>query len=123
MTRTAALLALLLLMAQPASGAADAEHGKVLFARCKICHAIEANVRSPVGPNLHGVIGRRAGSLEGFQYSAAMKESGLVWDDETLAKYLRDPRGSMPGNKMAFPGIKNDAEIADLIAYLHEAAK
>ena len=76
-----------------------------------------------VGPNLHGVFGRKAGSLDGYAYSAAMKNSGIVWDDETLAKYLRDPRGSMPGNKMAFPGIKNDEELANLLAYLHQATQ
>ena len=72
---------------------------------------------------MHGVFGRKAGALEGYSYSEAMKNSGIVWDDETLAKYLHDPRGSLPGNKMAFPGLKNDEEVANLLAYLHQATQ
>jgi cytochrome c2 len=62
-------------------------------------------------------------AFDGFSHSAAMKNSGIVWDDDSMAKYLRDPRGSMPGNKMAFPGIKNDEELANLLAYLHQATQ
>jgi cytochrome c len=123
MIRSAALVAVFVLLMPVAVRAADTAAGQAAYARCKICHTLEAGGRSPVGPNLHGVFGRKAGTLEGYSYSAAMKNSGIVWDDETLAKYLRDPRGSMPGNKMAFPGIKNDAEMANLLAYLHQATQ
>ena len=123
MIRSAALVAALTLLMPVAAWAADTAAGQSAFARCKICHTLEAGGRSPVGPNLHGVFGRKAGTLEEYSYSAAMKNSGIVWDDETLAKYLRDPKGSMPGNKMAFPGIKNDAEMANLLAYLHQATQ
>jgi len=123
MIRSAALVAAFAVLMPVAVRAADATAGQTAFARCKICHTLEAGGRSPVGPNLHGVFGRKAGSLDGYAYSAAMKNSGIVWDDETLAKYLRDPRGSMPGNKMAFPGIKNDEELANLLAYLHQATQ
>ena len=106
-----------------AARAADPAAGQAAFVKCKICHTVEAGGRSPVGPNLHGVFSRKAGTLDGFSYSAAMKNSGIVWDDDSMAKYLRDPRGSMPGNKMAFPGIKNDEELANLLAYLHQATQ
>jgi len=123
MIRSAALITAFALLMPGATQAADTEAGQEAFARCKICHAVEAGGRNTAGPNLHGVFGRKAGALDGFSYSAAMKNSGIVWDDESMTKYLRDPRGSMPGNKMAFPGIKNDEEMANLLAYLHQATQ
>lgn len=123
MVRSAAFVVACILLVPRAASAADAVAGEKVFARCKICHSVQAGAPSPVGPNLHGVFGRKAGTVEGFNYSEAMKNSGIVWDDETLTKYLRDPRGSMPGNKMAFPGLKNDDEMANLLAYLHQATQ
>jgi cytochrome c len=117
------LLIALLLSARGVSAAGDAAAGKAVFGRCQICHAIDAGQPSAVGPNLHGIFGRRAGTAEGYDYSPAMKQSGIVWDDATLAKYLKDPSGFIPGNKMAFPGLKNDKDVADLLAYLHRATK
>ncbi len=117
-------LAGIAILAIPALGqAADITAGQAVFNRCKICHAVEAGKPSPVGPNLHGIFGRKAGTWDNFAYSEAMKQSGIVWNDDTLTKYLHDPRGVVPGNKMAFPGIKDDAQIADLLAYLHQAAQ
>jgi cytochrome c len=123
MIRSAFIAAVLVLRLADGASAADTAAGEKVFARCKICHSVQAGAPSPVGPNLHGVFGRKAGSVEGFNYSEAMKNSGIVWDDETLTKYLRDPRGSLPGNKMAFPGLKNDDEMANLLAYLHQATQ
>ena len=123
MIRPAAIFAAFAVLMPVAGRAADPAAGQAVFARCKICHTVEAGGHSAVGPNLHGMFGRKAGTLEGFSYSAAMRNSGIVWDDDALTKYLRDPRGSMPGNKMAFPGIKNDEELANLLAYLHQATQ
>jgi len=103
--------------------AADVEAGKTVFNRCKACHRIEAGAASGLGPNLHGVFGRKAGTLEGYNYSEAMKNSGIVWDDDTVRKYLGDPKGFVPGNKMAFPGLKNETEMANLLAYLKQATQ
>jgi cytochrome c len=115
-------LVLILIAATPVR-AADLAAGQKMFAKCRICHTVKAGAPSAVGPNLHGLFGRKAGSLGDFTYSTAMKASGVTWDDNTLAKYLRDPKGFIPGNRMAFPGIKNDAELSDLLAYLKQATK
>lgn len=102
---------------------ADSAAGQIVFNRCKICHAIDPAAGNRVGPNLHALFGRKAGTAPGFNYSAAMKDSGITWEEEALAKYLRDPRAFLPGNKMAFPGIKDDTELADLLAYLKQATQ
>lgn len=107
-----------------ASGAAmadgDAAKGEKVFAKCKTCHDATQE-KNKVGPYLVGIFGRKAGSVEGFNYSDAMKNSGIVWDHETLAKYVHDPKAMVPGNKMVFPGLKKDDEIEDLLAYLKQA--
>lgn len=95
----------------------DAAKGETVFKKCGACHSIEPGKRK-VGPSLHGVVGRTAGTLDGFNYSKVMSESGIAWDDESLDGYLADPRGYMPGTKMAFPGLKDEQDRADLIAYL-----
>ena len=103
--------------------AADLAAGQKIFARCRICHTVAAGAPSAVGPNLHGLFGRKAGSVADFAYSPAMKASGITWNDATLTKFLRDPRGFIPGNRMAFPGIKDDQQLADLLAYLKQATR
>lgn len=120
---TIVLLTALLSSAAAFAAEGDAAAGKTVFAHCRICHAIEDGQPSAVGPNLHGIFGRRAGTGDDYDYSPAMKRSGVVWNDATLTKYLGDPSGFIPGNKMAFPGLKNPKDIADLLAYLHQAAQ
>ena len=98
----------------------DAAAGAKVFKKCVACHSIVAADGNKIGPNLHGVVGRAAGTAEGFKYSDAMKASGLTWDEATLEKYLRDPKGFVPKNKMAFAGLKKDADLANVLAYLKE---
>jgi cytochrome c len=122
MLRPAAILLLTVLLTPGPGAAADIAAGQAIFNRCKICHSIEAG-KNMVGPSLHGIFGRKAGTVDNFAYSEAMQKSGIVWDDETLTKYLRGPQAFIPGDKMAFPGIKDDEQIANLLAYLHQAAQ
>jgi cytochrome c len=123
MPRLPLILLLTVLFAPTPGDAADIAAGQAEFNKCKICHTVEAGGRSMVGPNLHGIFGRKAGTSGNFTHSEAMKKSGVVWDDDTLAKYLHNPKELIPGGKMAFPGIKDDKAIADLLAYLHQATQ
>ncbi|MGF1462660.1 MAG: c-type cytochrome [Maricaulaceae bacterium] len=103
--------------AQDAIPDGDAAAGERIFARCKACHVLEEGTNR-VGPSLYGLFGRTAGSVEGFRYSEANKNSGVVWNDETLFAYLENPRAYMPGNRMAFGGLRDAQQRADVIAYL-----
>ena len=113
-----ALLALSLPALAHAEG--DVAKGEKSFKKCMACHAPDTKTNK-VGPHLGDVIGRKAGSVEGYNYSPAMKakgEEGLVWDEAKLDQYLADPKGIIPKNKMIFPGLKKAEERADVIAYL-----
>lgn len=98
--------------------AQDAAAGEAVYKKCAICHQVGEEAKTRVGPVLNGIVGAPAGQAEGFRYSPAMAESGIVWDEENLTAYLADPRGFLPRNKMAFPGLRDPEEIADVIAYL-----
>jgi cytochrome c len=105
--------------------AQDAAAGEKVFTKCKACHVADED-KNKIGPSLHGVIGRTAGTHEGFKYSPAMVEagkSGVVWDEPTLTKYLHDPKAMVKGTKMAFPGLKKDEDIANVIAYLKQESQ
>lgn len=95
----------------------DVKAGERTFALCRSCHVLEEGVNR-VGPSLHNIVGRKSGSVPGFNYSDANKNSGVTWTTDVLFEYLEDPKGFMPGTKMAFPGIKNPQDRANLIAYL-----
>lgn len=103
--------------------AADLKKGKKVFKKCKACHTLKAGGKNKIGPNLHGVMDRKAASVKGFKYSKAMVASGLVWDVATLDKYLKKPKKLVPKTKMAFAGIKKKKQRDNLIAYLIEATK
>lgn len=106
--------------ASAASAAGDPVAGEARFKVCKVCHQVGENAKNFVGPELNGVVGRKAGTVPGYNYSDANKNSGLTWDEATLAKYLHSPREVVPGNKMAFPGMSKEEDVIDLIAYLKQ---
>ena len=98
----------------------DPAAGEKVFNKCKACHVAD-EAQNRVGPHLVGLFGRQAGSVEGFKYSDAMKKSGVTWSEETIAEYIADPRGYIKGNRMAFVGLKDEEDVANLVAYLKEA--
>ncbi len=106
-----------------ASFAADAENGKKLFRQCEACHTVDAGGKNKIGPNLHGVLGRKAGQVEGYSYSKAMAGAGITWDETNLAEYLEKPATFLKGNKMAFAGLRKDSDRADVIAFIKDASK
>ena len=119
----ATLFGVTFLMSAGSALAADVDAGKKIFRKCKACHTLKAGGKSAIGPNLHGVVGRSAAAVDGFKYSKAMKESGLVWDEATLTAYLTKPKEFLPGNKMPFPGLKKPEQIENVIAYIIEKSK
>jgi cytochrome c len=125
-TRLASLLAAALMASVLPLGLAQAEgdaaKGKKVFNKCKTYHSLEAG-KNKIVPNLHGLFGRTAGSAEGFTYSDAMVESGIVWDEETIELFVTKPKNMMPGTKMVFTGLKKEDQRKDLIAYLMEATQ
>lgn len=102
--------------------AADVDNGKAVFEQCAACHSVDG-AGDLDGPTLKGIIGRKAGSLEDYRYSAAMKRSDVTWDAASLDKYVTDPQAFIPGNRMAFAGIPDQAQRDDLIAYLAVATR
>ncbi|NOG71916.1 cytochrome c family protein [Roseicella sp. DB1501] len=103
------------------AAAQDAAAGQRVFSQCRVCHVIEDNGRNGVGPNLHGVVGRKAASVASYSYSPAMKakgEEGWIWTEENLNTYLENPRGVVPGTKMSFPGLKDETQRKNVIAFL-----
>jgi cytochrome c len=100
--------------------AQDVEAGESSFKKCLPCHDIGDDARNKVGPLVNGLAGRKSGTVEGFSYSDANKNSGLTWDEATFKDYIKDPRAKIPGTKMIFPGIKNEKEAENLWAYISQ---
>ena len=94
------------------------EKGKKVFRKCKACHSIEEG-KKKLGPSLFGIVGREAGAVEGFKYSKPMAAADFIWNEETLTNFLQNPKKYMKGTKMSFPGVKKEADMADLLAYLN----
>jgi cytochrome c len=112
-----ALAAMICANIAPAS-AQDAAAGEKSFAKCRACHQVGENAKNLVGPELNGLFGRHSGSVAGYNYSDANKNSGITWEPAVFAEYIQNPKGKIPGTKMAFAGIKNEQEIKDLTAFL-----
>jgi cytochrome c len=108
------------LMPLAAHAAVDPVKGARIFKKCLACHRIGPGAKTVVGPELNGVVGRKAASLPDYPYSPALKNSGLTWDVATLSEYLKSPRALVPGVRMTFPGLPKDEDIADVIAYLEQ---
>lgn len=109
------------LLATPALAAGDAAAGETVFKKCIVCHAVGEGAKNKVGPELNDVFGRTAGTVENFAYSQAVKDAGaggLVWNEETLTKWIKKPKDFIAGTKMSFAGLDDDKAIADLLAYL-----
>ena len=103
--------------------AQDVDAGKTSFNKCMACHAIGEGAKNKVGPEQNGLDGRKAGTVEGYSYSDANKNSGITWNKEQFLEYIKDPRAKIPGTKMIFAGIKNETEAANLWAFLAQYDK
>ena len=108
------------------ASAQDVANGADVFKKCRVCHEVGPEAKNKIGPALRGLFGRKAGIADDFNYSEAMREAGtkgLVWSEEAVDKYLDNPRGFIPGNKMAFAGVKDEADRKDVIAYLKSVSQ
>ena len=100
--------------------AQDAAAGEKVFGVCRACHQVGETAKNNVGPSLNGLFGRKAGTIAGYNYSAANKDSGLTWDEATFREYIKDPKAKIPGTKMIYAGLKDEQRTNDLIAYLQQ---
>jgi cytochrome c len=109
--------------AATAALAQDAAAGKTSFNKCLACHAIGEGAKNKVGPELNGIDGRKSGTVDGYNYSDANKNSGITWNEALFKEYIKDPKAKVPGTKMSFAGIKNEREINDLWAFISQYDK
>lgn len=117
------LAAAVLAGASQSAQAQDAAAGEKSFNKCRSCHQVGETAKNSAGPALNGLFGRKSGTVEGYNYSDANKNSGITWDEPAFAEYIKDPKARMPGTKMSFSGIKSEQEIKDLTAFLKQFGK
>jgi len=120
------LSALVIIISSAAASAAlaqDAAAGKTSFNKCLACHAIGEDAKNKVGPQLNGLDGRKSGTAPDYNYSDANKNSGITWNETEFKEYIKDPKGKVPGTKMAFAGVKNEKEVNDLWAFISQYDK
>ena len=118
--RGIAVIACLLVGGASSALAQDLSAGENSFKKCLPCHSVGADAKNKVGPVLNGLDGRKSGTIEGYNYSDANKNSGITWNDTVFNEYITDPRAKIPGTKMVFAGVKNEKERGDLWAYLKQ---
>jgi cytochrome c len=115
-----AISCLFAMLVATSAEAQDVAAGERVFAQCRACHQVGETAKNVVGPVLNGLFGRKAGTVEGYAYSPANKNSGLTWDEATFRDYIKDPRAKIPGTKMIYAGLKDEQRITDLVAYLKQ---
>lgn len=113
-----AKFAFVLMVVMGAAHAGDAKRGAAIFMRCAACHNADKDGGSGLGPNLFGVVGRKAASVEEYSYSPALKKSGIIWTNDALKKWVSNPAKMVPGTRMAFAGLTSATDAADVVAYL-----
>ena len=118
--KTFVLVAAVLAVSNVVAKAQDVANGEAVFRQCRACHTVGPEARNLVGPLLNGLDGRKSGTIEGFDYSPANKNSGIVWNEASFKDYIKDPLAKMPGTKMQFVGIKSEKDAGDLWAYLKQ---
>ncbi len=118
--RFALIVPAILALSPSLAQAQDAANGEKVFAQCRACHQVGENAKNAAGPVLNGLLGRKAGTVEGYNHSPANKNSGLTWDEATFTDYIKDPKAKVPGTKMVYAGLKDEQRINDLVAYLKQ---
>ena len=113
-------VALLAVAGAGEASAQDAAAGEKVFGVCKACHQVGETAKNNVGPQLNGIMGRKSGTVAGYNYTAANKDSGITWDEATFREYIKDPKAKIPGTKMIYAGLKDEQRTNDLIAYLKQ---
>jgi cytochrome c len=115
-----ACMGVVFLASSASAWAQDQAAGERVFAQCRACHQVGPTAKNAVGPVLNGLFGRPAGTVEGYNYSAANKNSGITWDEAVFREYIKDPKAKIPGTKMVYAGLKDEKRIDDLVAYLKQ---